>query len=236
MKNNLKLNADIGEGMPNDAALMPYLSYVNIACGGHFGSAATINETIKLAEKFAVKVGAHPSYPDLENFGRKSVIISKKALYLSLKKQIELFKECCALHQLKMHHIKLHGALYNDIFSSEIDTRYFINWVIEQYPNVKIFVPLIAVSFVLEHQKKHIIIEAFADRNYNDDLSLVSRYKPKAILGSVKKIEQQLSSILNGRITTIMGTDIKISAQTLCIHGDHPLAVEIAQSLNSLLT
>jgi len=235
MKKKLFLNADVGEGMRNDTELMPYLTYANIACGGHFGTNETILKTIQLAGINSVKVGAHPSYPDPERFGRKSLEISREALEESLKKQIDLFLEQCELAAVKMNHIKLHGALYNDVFNSKELTLWFLGFIKNNYPNTIVFVPIASVPLIPEESQKIVMIEAFADRNYNADLSLVSRSNSKAILGSIKKVITHVSSIINNQIITIGGEKKTCSADTLCIHGDHPLAIEIAKKVSELV-
>lgn len=231
----LLLNADLGEGMRNDNEIMPHISYANIACGGHFGTSQTILQTIKSAKANGVKIGAHPSYFDFENFGRKSLQISKEALAIDLKNQIDFFITQCKLSTISMHHIKLHGALYNDVFSNEKFTHWYFDFVALHYPQAKIFVPLHAKNFVTSSYKNNIIFEAFADRNYNADLSLVSRSNPKAILGSVKKVVAHVSAIAKDKIVTINGETKACKADTLCIHGDHPLALDIAQNIKKVI-
>ena len=109
----IDINCDLGEGIGNDAEIMPYINSCNIACGGHFGDLQTIKETILLAQKYAVKVGAHPSFPDKENFGRKLMTLSDNDLMDSISQQIKLFHQACNETGARMHHVKLHGALYN---------------------------------------------------------------------------------------------------------------------------
>jgi len=235
MDNQLLINADVGEGMPNDAKLMPYLSYANIACGGHFGNAETISKTILLAKKNNVKVGAHPSYPDTENFGRKTIDISKETLGNSLKQQIDLCVTQCKLQNIKMNHVKLHGALYTDIFNSEENTRWFLNWIQNNYPKTLVFVPVSAALYIPEEQKAPILMEVFGDRNYNNNLTLVPRGNSKAIITSINLVKKHVSAILEGKIITIEGSRKNITANTLCIHGDHALALEIVKALYLLI-
>lgn len=230
----LFVNADMGEGMPNDTALMPYLTHANIACGGHYGTSKTIAKTILLAKKYKVKVGAHPSYPDLKNFGRKSIRLPKETLITSLKNQIDLFIQQCKLHGVPLYHIKLHGALYNDIFNSQKNTQWFLNWASKNYPQTILFVPVSATTYLSKAQKTYTHIEVFADRNYNEDLTLVPRSNPKGVLNSLEKITNHLNRIRQGSILTKNGNIVTVSPQTLCIHGDHPLALEIAKKIQTL--
>ena len=109
----IQLNADVGEGMLNDIELMPFLTYANIACGGHIGDENSVRKTIKLAQKYEVKVGAHPSYPDKGNFGRESILMSFQDLEQTIIEQVDLFLKSAEVLKATMYHIKLHGALYN---------------------------------------------------------------------------------------------------------------------------
>ena len=236
MKNKLFLNADVGEGMLNDELLIPYLTYANIACGGHYGNEASIANALKIAVFNKVKVGAHPSYPDIENFGRSSMQLSREAIFESVKQQINLFVAQCERFKIKMNHIKLHGALYNDVFNSEEYTKWFFDWVNNYYPNTYIFIPIAAVSYISTSQKSNALVEVFADRNYGSNLTLIARSNPKAILNSVDQIVNHVSCMVhNGQITTLQGEIKFVEAQTLCIHGDHPLAVSIAKKLTTII-
>ena len=236
MKNTkIALNADVGEGMANDSKLMPFLTYVNIACGGHAGNETTIRRTIKLAKKHQVKIGAHPSYPDVENFGRKSMQFPKEELSDILKSQVESFLAEAEKEQLKMHHIKLHGALYNDIFSNQNDTQWIIDWAITNYPEAKLFTPVAVQNFKLKNTT-NIIYEAFADRNYNTNLSLVSRNRENAVLQTTTKVLDHVNFIINEKkIFTICGTEISAHAETLCLHGDHPKVLEFAKAIEKFV-
>jgi len=235
MKSKLFLNADVGEGMQSDAELMPYLTYANIACGGHFGNSKSISETLQLAIQHGVKVGAHPSYPDKANFGRKSILISRELLFENVKNQIEFFLSECEKQGVKMNHIKLHGALYNDVFSTAEYTQWFCHWVQSNFPGILVFSPLKAIPFLLDAQKPFSVTEVFADRNYKQDLSLVERSNPKAVLKTVEEVKNQVNIIVSGKVITIEGEEKKIEAQTLCVHGDHPLVLEIAKVLSVMM-
>ena len=233
-KIKIALNADIGEGMDNDEKLMPFLTYVNIACGGHAGNKTTIRKTIQLAKSFQVKIGAHPSYPDIENFGRKPMQFTKKELSEILKKQMHLFLAEAEKEFMEMYHIKLHGALYNETFSNEKNTQWFIDWVRENYTNTKIFLPVATQFFHLKNTE-NVVYEAFADRNYKPDLSLVSRNKTNAVSQNVAEVVKHVDSIINKKkIITINGKEIQIKADTLCLHGDHPKALDFAEAIRKI--
>ena len=118
-KRTIDINCDVGEGVGNEEALFPLISSCNIACGGHAGSKESIVFCLELAKKYNVKVGAHPSYPDKENFGRVSMNLSDDELILGIKQQMQLFMSLCSQMNVELHHIKPHGALYNDIAKDE---------------------------------------------------------------------------------------------------------------------
>ena len=231
----IKLNADVGEGMTTDSLLIPYLTYANIACGGHFGSRATIKKTIQLAKENNVKVGAHPSYPDKDNFGRKSMDISTESLQEILKEQIALFQEITLVKKVNMHHVKLHGALYNDVFKDSKKTNWFLNWMQSNYEKVKIFVPIGAKEFVESQFLDTVIFEAFADRNYDDEMQLVARSQENASIESSEIALKHVKQLfVNNKLITITGKEFLINADTFCLHGDNPNVIEIANTLVTL--
>jgi len=229
----INLNSDIGEGNRNDALIMPYLTACNIACGGHFGNEKTITQTIQLAQKHKVKIGAHPSYPDFENFGRLSLKISDGDLSQSLTIQLSQFENIVDKQNTNLHHIKAHGALYNDIAKDKQKAELYLKVLAKYRENCILFVP--PNSIILDLSKQHgfkVCVEAFADRTYNDDLSLVNRKLPNAIIHQPEKALQQVLSIIeNEEVTSITGKKIAIKANTFCVHGDTVNAIEIIQHI-----
>lgn len=231
----IKLNADVGEGMANDVELMPFLTYANIACGGHTGSLESIKKTIKLAQKREVKVGAHPSYPDKANFGRQSLAINKEGLQQTICEQVDLFLEAATELCATMHHIKLHGALYNDVFKDLRKTNWFLNFVTEKYKEVKIFAPFLVKDFIDEKFNDLVIYEAFADRNYNNQLQLISRSLPNACMENENEALKHVKLLfLQNKLITIEGNEHNVKADTFCLHGDNPNVLAIAQELHQL--
>ena len=136
----IDINCDVGEGIENEHLLMPYISSCNIACGGHFGDQFTIDKTIQLAIDNNVKIGAHPSFPDKENFGRKIMDISDVELQESLILQMQLFKKRAALKNAIIHHVKPHGELYNLIAVDQEKAILFVNAIQQVFENVKVYV------------------------------------------------------------------------------------------------
>ncbi len=227
------INCDLGEGMGNDAQLMPFLGSCNIACGGHFGDSKTMETAIQLAKKYHVNVGAHPSFPDKENFGRKIIDISRDELHQSLVKQIAGFKTICNQNNAVMHHIKLHGALYNLAANDAEVAAVVLNAFAKVQADIKIYVPYNSAIAMLAEDYFPIVYEAFADRSYKADLLLVSRDKPNAIIRDKQKAWEQIKSIIEtSKVATIDGQLVTIKADTFCVHGDNDNALEILQYIH----
>jgi UPF0271 protein len=230
----IDINCDVGEGINNEEFLLPYIQSCNIACGGHAGNAESIQKIVNIALENKVKIGAHPSYPDKANFGRLTIKIKDEQLIQSVQYQINALNIIVKELGGKLYHIKPHGALYNDIAKNKKLASVFLT-AIEKYKNsVKLFVPY---NSEIEKQaiKKgfKIIYEAFADRNYNEDLSLVNRKKHKALITDIEKMLNHVSEIHHKKIvTTINGTKVRIKADTFCVHSDTENAIEIVKNLN----
>ncbi|WP_299670283.1 5-oxoprolinase subunit PxpA [uncultured Polaribacter sp.] len=233
----IDINCDVGEGINNEHLLMPYISSCNIACGGHFGNAETITKTIEIAIKNNVLIGAHPSFPDKENFGRKVIDISDKDLKESIKNQLELFLDQLANFNQKMHHIKPHGALYNLIAVDKSTANLFIEITKKYLRNCFLYVPYnSAVEKIAIQNNIKINYEAFADRNYNENLMLVSRAKEIALITNSEEVFKHVFLMIkNQKVKTISGAEKFIKADTFCLHGDTENAIEIAKGLSERL-
>ncbi len=233
----IDINCDVGEGIANEHLLMPFISSCNIACGGHFGDINSIDTTLQLAIKNNVKIGAHPSFPDKENFGRKMLKISKDDLSKSIQYQLNLFLERVSFFDAKLHHIKPHGVLYNAIAKDEDLAIFFINVTKKYLKNSFLYVPYDSVieRVALKNNIK-IKYEAFADRNYNTNLTLVSRIHKNALLVDKKQVfNHVLQMIRKNTVKTVSGEIKKIKADTFCIHGDSKNALEIVKYLHENL-
>lgn len=232
-KINLDINCDLGEGLENDALLMPLIQSCNIACGGHAGDERSMQYTIILAKKFKVKAGAHPSFPDREYFGRKVMEISIQALKDSLKQQISSYLQISKAEEYPMHHIKPHGALYNELAKNPELAKMLVDLILTDFPNTILYCP--PRSVIEKIAKKNglsIMLEVFADRNYHPDYSLVQRSHPQAVITNPSIVLAHVENMLkNKKIKTLEGIQIPIQADTLCIHGDNPNALEILKSL-----
>ena len=233
MKNILiDINADVGEGIENEKELFPFISSCNIACGGHTGDYKTMLSTVKLAKDNEVKIGAHPSFEDKENFGRKILKFNREELLNSLTNQVESLQKILKKENVKLNHIKAHGALYNlsayDIKSAKtlIDLAKRIN--------TKLFVPYSSlISKIAEKEGVEIYNELFIDRTYNSDFTLVSRDNSNALIRESDKMFQHVKKIIiNKTISTINNESISVEFDTLCIHGDSPNAIEMIRDLH----
>jgi 5-oxoprolinase (ATP-hydrolysing) subunit A len=228
----IDINCDLGEGMSNDSLIMPYITSCNIACGGHFGDKNTIREAIRLAVLNDVKVGAHPSFPDKVNFGRKVMDIAPKDLEASIRLQVTDFKEVCDELGVEMNHVKLHGALYNLAYKDEKIMETVLK-ALEPFSKMKLYVS--ASSLIPSKKPENIEFyrEAFIDRSYQDDGSLVSRDFSFASIESREKAYKQFVTIfMESKLETVSGKRIPINAETFCIHGDNPKALEILQYIH----
>jgi UPF0271 protein len=232
----LDINMDVGEGLDNEGRLFNYLSSCNIACGGHAGDAKSIARIVQLAKKQQVKVGAHPSFPDKENFGRVVMDLSNEGLKASIASQLLLFKEVAINLQADIHHVKAHGALYNLAASNNTIADLFLE-VTKDCLDVPVYAPFNSV--IAKRAKRYnttILFEAFADRNYNDDYSLVSRTDPQAlILESNNMFAHVLEMIDHQRVKTLSGKYLPMRLDTLCLHSDSKDAEILVKTLHKNL-
>jgi len=230
----IDINCDVGEGTGLETELMPLISSCNIACGGHAGNLDTIAEVARSAKENGVKVGAHPSYPDTENFGRVSMSISEFDLTKSIRRQIDDFASILKKENIPFNHIKAHGALYNDIAKDSDLAKIFVK-SIEGYQDIaSIYVPYgSAIEAEALQRGFQVKYEGFADRNYNRNLSLVSRKLPEAVITDPEKVLKHLLQMVREKyIATIDGLKIYSKAETFCVHDDTPSVVQILNYLS----
>ena len=232
----IHINCDLGEGGEHDRELMPLISACNIACGGHAGTLETMQHTVDLAMEHGVEIGAHPSYPDKENFGRSSVKMNDEELKRSLVAQILSLKQITEAEGAVLTHIKPHGALYNDAQKNQRVAGIIIESILEFGDELVLYAPENSVIGDLAKGKLKLRYEAFADRNYNLDGSLVSRKEANALITQKEEVlKHLLSMFLEGKITTQNGQKIDTGATTFCLHSDTPNSVEILQYLHAEL-
>lgn len=236
----IDLNADIGESynyfkVGNDEEVMKHITSCNIACGFHSGDPLTIEKTIDLALENSVSIGAHPSFPDMKGFGRRYMKMDSKELESTVRYQIYALKGLVEYHGGEMKHVKPHGALYNAAYQ-EKEVAEAIMKAVKSVDDELILVGPAGRGYeewVTEYNLKF-AAEVFADRNYNDDLSLVNRLEHNAMILDVDERTEHIKSIvLNNEVTTISGSTKRVKGDTICIHGDHPLALKTAERLRN---
>ena len=237
----IDINCDMGESfgnfqVGNDALLLPYVTSANIACGFHGGDPYHIEKTIDLALENGVAIGAHPSYPDLQGFGRRKMILKKEELQSIIKYQVAALKTLVESKGGKLQHIKPHGALYNSIANNMEEAKHVVEAVKSIAPEV-FFMGLAGshVEEVCQDFQMKFIAEAFIDRRYDEGGKLVSRSRKGSKIEVPENAGQQiLNMIQNQKVATIDGLFIAIHAQSFCIHGDNPHALEILLHLNEI--
>ena len=238
VKMKVDINCDLGEGKTlsdcqHDSLLMPYISSCNIACGGHSGNNVIMRETLISAAHFGLKIGAHPGYPDKDNFGRLSIQISKHALNKTLTQQIESLTQLALELNIELHHIKFHGALYNDIETTDELAFQIANFCKTNYPNLKV---MGLAAGKLQHHCHALsidfIAEGFMDRTYLANGKLTPRSQTNALLEKTEDvIEQALFLAKNLSINTSDNSKLTPLVQSICLHGDNPNALNIAKQL-----
>ena len=233
MERTIHINCDLGEGGKYDEEIMPLISACNIACGGHAGNLESMHRTVRLAMEYNVEIGAHPSYPDRENFGRNHLEMSNKDLKLSIEGQILSLKQIAESEGGKMTHVKLHGALYNDAAKDENIARLTVECLQDLEEDFVLYVPQNSKISDFAMGKFDLFFEAFADRNYKEDYSLVSRSQKHALITEKDQVFEHVFSMYNDRlIRTFPGQKISCKADTFCVHSDTPSSLEIIRYLH----
>lgn len=237
------INCDMGESygnytIGNDEAIFPYITSCNIACGMHAGDPFHIEKTIDLAIRHGVQIGAHPGYPDLQGFGRRVISMSAEELSSSLKYQVAALKGMVESKGHNLAYVKPHGALYNEMADNKELAQVVVKAIKSVDPLLKIMgLAGSHVKDVVESHQMTFIAEAFADRQYEDNGKLRSRKLENAMIEEAEKAANQVISIVSKQTTkSLEGTEVKVVAQSFCIHGDNPWAVKILEKITEELT
>ncbi|MGR5238166.1 5-oxoprolinase subunit PxpA [Vibrio alfacsensis] len=242
-KQQLTLNCDMGESfgswkMGSDENVMPHIDMANIACGFHASDPNVMHDTIFLANQYDVEIGAHPGYPDLQGFGRRSLKMSSDQITNMLIYQVGALQALCRAQYSDIGYIKPHGALYNDMMVS--DTVFLA--VVKAAAQFK--VPLMILAS--QENEKYLeiaddfdvplLFEAFADRLYQDDGMLTPRTQPNAVLNDEHAILEQVKMLAEtGRVKTATGRYILLEADTICVHGDNEESIVLIQKIRQSL-
>jgi UPF0271 protein len=230
----IDINCDMGEGMPNDADIIPYISSANIACGYHAGNETTMRNTIDLCLKQGVAIGAHPGFNDKENFGRKPVQLSADEMYQLVWKQLEIIQAICKEKHAKLHHVKLHGAFYNMAAKDKSISKIAAQAVKDFDPEL-IFYGLSGSVMITEANALGLKTanEVFADRNYQRDGTLTPRTMANAMIeDTTTALAQVMQMVAAGSVRSADGNNLPIKADTICVHGDEPRAPELVKLIN----
>ncbi|MDM3870099.1 5-oxoprolinase subunit PxpA [Porticoccus sp. W117] len=241
----MQLNGDLGESfgpwkMGMDEQLMPHLHRANIACGFHASDPVTMDRTVALAVKHGVTIGAHPGYPDLQGFGRRSIPCSHDEIVALITYQVGALAAIAYRHSATLAYVKPHGALYNDMMADDA----VCSAVMEAVAGCAGDLSLVMLSTAENSRYLQMAqplglpleFELFADRAYGDDGRLVPRSQPGAVLHDSKQITERMQQLLaSGELVSINGKPLRLQADTLCVHGDNPDAVDVARQLRQLL-
>ncbi len=231
------LNSDLGEGAGHDADLLQLVSSANIACGRHAGSPEMMRESIRNAQERGVAVGAHPSFDDRENFGRREMKLPGEEVFRLVREQLEDFQVAADSLGVRPQHMKPHGALYNMAARGEEMADAIVRAVIAVDPKLVIFAPApSALARLATASEVRVAREVFADRNYMPDGSLVPRDRPDALLHDADAAANRVYGMLReSKVRAIDGSEVAVEVDTICVHGDTPGAVEFAQRLRLAL-
>ena len=238
----MDLNADLGESwyahrVGKDDALMPLIDSCNIACGMHGGDALTMQKTIDLAIRHGVNMGAHPSYPDRDHFGRRKMNLPTDRLRAIILYQVAALDGMVKASGHKLTHLKAHGALYHRAAFGEDDSvAKLLVEVAKIFGGLAVYGPEGSrLEDISEREGLDFCREGFADRRYQTYNQLVPRKVPGAVIHDVDACSQQVRDLLNGKVVLMDGEEAEVNIQTLCLHGDHQASVDRATAVRAVV-
>jgi UPF0271 protein len=237
MKLSVDLNADLGEGSGHDDKLFELISSANIATGFHAGDSDTMHAAVCAAKEHGVAVGAHPSFFDRENFGRKELNVSNEEVFDAVAYQLGIFQAIAFAAGMRPNHVKPHGALYNMAVRDEKLADAIARAIVSVDAKLILFAPdNTELARAGERLRLQVAREVFADRNYLDHGWLVPRTRPDALLRDPKEAAQRVLRMLReGKVRSVEGRDVDVHGETICVHGDTPGAVAFARELRTQL-
>ncbi len=241
----MDINCDMGESfgaykMGMDEEVIRYITSANIACGWHAGDPLVMDKTVKMAVKNGVGVGAHPGYPDLNGFGRRNMDCSSEDIRTFMIYQIGALHAFCMAHGVKLRHVKPHGSLYLTAVENEVVARSIAEAIASVDPELS-YVALAGAKGELmtrigREVGLRVVYEAFPDRAYTPEGTLVSRREPGAVIKDPEIVAQRaLKMAKHGKVIASDGSEIPMNVQTLCVHGDTPDAVNLVRAIRELL-
>lgn len=233
----IDLNVDLGEGFPHDAELLAYATSVNVACGWHAGDPLTMRRVTSEAIRRGVAIGAHPSFPDRENFGRTAMVLPPEEVYAGVQYQVGAHAAVVAGLSGRVTHVKPHGALYNQAEEDSDLARAIVHAIRDFDPELAVF-GLAGGQLVRIAREEGLVAidEGFADRAYTPAGKLVPRSEPNAVLDTDDEAcRQAINMACDGRVRAFDGSWFEVKPQTLCLHGDGAHAVEFARMIRAAL-
>lgn len=234
MNKTIDLNCDMGEGIGNEAALLPFISSASIACGYHAGDEATMTATVDLCVAHGVAIGAHPSFPDRANFGRTNMLVPGEQLYAMVLEQIMALAKIAKRAGVNLQHVKPHGALYN-MAAKDLEMATAIVAAIQEVDQSLILFGLPSSCLEIAARTANIpfVGEGFADRTYQADGSLTPRTQPDAMVeNSTMALAQVLEMVERKLVHTPSGLEVPLEVGTICLHGDGAFALDFAKSIH----
>lgn len=234
----IHINCDMGESygryqLVDDEALMPYISACNIACGFHAGDPVVIDKTIKLAIAHGIEIGAHPSYPDLQGFGRRTMDIAEDELEKIVRYQVSAMLGMVHTNKGQLIHVKPHGALYNKAVIDRPTARAIVKAIQKVSSDLTLYAPFQSLlNEEAQSANMTVLHEAFIDRQYNDNLTLASRSIDGSVITDATRAKEQVVLMHeHGFVHTMQKNKVAVQANTYCIHGDNPSALDILQHI-----
>ncbi len=234
----IDLNCDMGESFGRyklglDEEIIMYISSANIACGFHAGDPRVMRQTVELARAKGVGVGAHPGFPDLVGFGRREMRLTPEEITADLVYQVGALRAFCSAAGVELQHVKPHGALYNMASKDPVLAAAIVEGILAVDPSLILFcLAGSELCRVAEERGLRVAHEVFADRAFQPDGTLLPRSQPGSIIHDAKlAAERAVRMVLEGKVTAYDGTEIEVRADTICLHGDTPTAVELARTI-----
>lgn len=240
----LTLNSDLGESfgawtIGMDAEVMQHIDQANIACGFHAGDPLVMQQTLALAKANRVTVGAHPGYPDLVGFGRRSLKCQPAEVAALLQYQIAAIDGMAKSQGLDIAYVKPHGALYNDMMADSALRQVIMQAIATYHRPLALMIQSTPDAAAHREEAKQagieLLLEAFADRCYADDGKLLARAKPGAVHSKEKMLAQVKQLAQFGTVTTLSGNTLALAVDSLCVHGDNPAAIEAIAEIRALI-
>ncbi|MBN49620.1 MAG: hypothetical protein CMN85_08765 [Spongiibacteraceae bacterium] len=237
MRQSIDLNCDLGEGMGSDKALLELVSSANIACGGHAGDQQTMSACVREASNLAVAIGAHPGYCDPENFGRRRQDLSAEETAQVIIHQVSQLRLICQQHKATLSHVRAHGALGNLSDSNDVAARTLATTIAEQFPELAIMtLGHSAAERAAKACGLKVVRQFFADRAYDDEGQLVPRSVAGSVIHNRSDIMKRLLGALDSdKLVSLTGKTIAIGFDSICVHGDTPGALALAEAIRTQL-